>query len=117
MGRENESSGFSDSIRKMFLAGVGAAAITVEKSGEIINSLVEKGEVIVDQSRESSEEAKRKRRSEKVQNRIDGLVNSLSSEDLDKLKEAIRVREEEAETEEEEEEDLFDESDSSDVMP
>lgn len=121
MGRENDVSGLSDGIRKMFLAGVGAMALTAEKSEQFLKTLVEKGEVVVDQSRESSEEAKRQRKEEKVKKSIDNIVNSLSDTDLEKLKEAIRIREEEPDIEEDDEEDLFDEtsdaSDKSDIIP
>ena len=35
---------FGDGLRKVFLAGVGALATTVEKSQEIVDDLVKKGE-------------------------------------------------------------------------
>ena len=36
---------FGDGLRKVFLAGVGALATTVEKSQEIVDDLVKKGEL------------------------------------------------------------------------
>ena len=39
---------FGDGLRKVFLAGVGALATTVEKSQEIVDDLVKKGELTVD---------------------------------------------------------------------
>ena len=35
----------SDDLKKVFLAGIGAAALTFEKSKEVIDELVQKGEL------------------------------------------------------------------------
>lgn len=43
---------FGDGLRKVFLAGVGALATTVEKSQEIVDDLVKKGELTVEQGAE-----------------------------------------------------------------
>ena len=43
---------FGDGIKKFFLAGVGAVAITAEKGQEIIGELVKKGELTVEQGKE-----------------------------------------------------------------
>lgn len=45
--------------KSLFLAGIGAAAITYEKSSCIISSLVQKGKITVEEGRELSEELKR----------------------------------------------------------
>lgn len=42
---------FGDGLRKVFLAGVGALATTVEKSQEIVDDLVKKGELTVEQGK------------------------------------------------------------------
>nr|WP_314685735.1 hypothetical protein [uncultured Bifidobacterium sp.] len=42
---------FGDGLRKVFLAGVGALATTVEKSQEIVDALVAKGELTVEQGK------------------------------------------------------------------
>ena len=39
----------SDSMKKILLAGIGAAATTAEKSKEILDDLVKKGELTVEQ--------------------------------------------------------------------
>ncbi len=49
----------SDGIKKFFLAGVGAAAITVEKGQEIIGELVKKGELTVEQGKELNKDLQR----------------------------------------------------------
>ncbi|MBM6700195.1 phasin family protein [Bifidobacterium pullorum subsp. saeculare] len=40
-----------DGLRKVFLAGVGAMATTFEKGQEIVNDLVKKGELTVEQGK------------------------------------------------------------------
>lgn len=51
---------FGDGLRKVFLAGVGALATTVEKSQEIVDDLVKKGELTVEQGKALNAELKRK---------------------------------------------------------
>lgn len=48
-----------EEARKIFLAGVGTAALTCEKAGEVISSLIEKGKLSVEEGKELSEELKR----------------------------------------------------------
>ena len=45
--------------RKLFLAGVGTAALTCEKAGDEIGKLIEKGKLSVEEGKELSEELKR----------------------------------------------------------
>lgn len=49
-----------DGLRKVFLAGVGALATTVEKSQQIVDDLVKKGELTVEQGKALNTELKRK---------------------------------------------------------
>ena len=51
---------FGDGLRKVFLAGVGALATTVEKSQEIVDDLVKKGKLKVEQGKEINAELKHK---------------------------------------------------------
>ena len=51
---------FGDGLRKVFLAGVGALATTVEKSQEIVDDLVKKGELTVEQGKAINAELKHK---------------------------------------------------------
>ena len=53
-------SNIGDGFKNIFLAGIGALAYTGEKGKEIIDQLVEKGEITMDQGRELNEELKRK---------------------------------------------------------
>lgn len=49
----------NEDLKKLFLIGVGAVAITAEKSKEIIDELMEKGQLMVNQGRILNEELKR----------------------------------------------------------
>ena len=46
-------------VKKIFLAGIGAIATTAEKSAEIVDGLVKKGELTVEQGKILNEELKR----------------------------------------------------------
>ena len=49
-----------DGLKNIFLAGIGMMAYTGEKGKEVIDQLVEKGEITLDQGRELNEELRRK---------------------------------------------------------
>ena len=49
-----------DGFKSIFLAGIGAMAYTGEKGKEVIDSLVEKGEITLDQGRELNAELQHK---------------------------------------------------------
>ena len=49
-----------DGFKNIFLAGIGAMAYTGEKGKEIIDQLVEKGEITLDEGKELTEELSRK---------------------------------------------------------
>lgn len=48
-----------DILKKVFLAGIGTLALTYEKANEMVETLVEKGKITVDQGKELNEELKR----------------------------------------------------------
>lgn len=48
----------SEDIKKIMLAGIGAVATTVEKSKDVIDALVKKGELTVEQGKILNEELK-----------------------------------------------------------
>lgn len=50
----------SESARKIFLAGVGAVAVTAEKSAQLVDDLVKRGEITVEQGKSLNEELKAK---------------------------------------------------------
>ena len=84
---------FSDDLKKIFLAGVGAVAMTAEKSKEMIDQLVTKGELTVEQGKILNEELKHTI-SEKLKSPADVKsmekdLEKLSPEDLANLKAKI----------------------------
>jgi poly(hydroxyalkanoate) granule-associated protein len=76
--------------KKIFLAGVGAAAVTYEKATEVVSTLVEKGKLTVDEGKELSEELRRDVRKsteevkEKVAEKMENL-KPLTREDLKQI--------------------------------
>ena len=56
--------GVSEDMKKIMLAGIGAVATTVEKSQDLVDKLIEKGELTVEQGKAINEEIKRKKKSE-----------------------------------------------------
>ncbi|MDI3535956.1 MAG: hypothetical protein PWP16_436 [Eubacteriaceae bacterium] len=95
-----------EDLKKVFLAGVGAVATTAEKSQELINELVEKGELTVEQGKVLNEELKhniketlKKNVTVKVEKDgqplsasdiMDDLEN-MTAEDLEAIKEKIEA--------------------------
>lgn len=51
---------FSDGFKDIFLAGVGAMAITGEKTKDLVDQLIAKGELTVDQGKQINSELKHK---------------------------------------------------------
>ena len=108
-------------LRKLILAGIGAAAIAKEKGGEVLEALSKRGEVTVEQGRVLNEELKRNlkenvrenvetvKQSVKDNVRVhviypeDDLMNAvdgMDEEQLAALKERIAVRKQAAEEKE-----------------
>ncbi len=71
---------FSDCMKKVFLAGVGAAATAVESASDIVNKLVEKGEITFEQGKVLNEELKRDAKQKAKKHLFDAL-EKLSPED------------------------------------
>ncbi|WP_027090164.1 phasin family protein [Thomasclavelia saccharogumia] len=84
---------FSDDLKKVFLAGIGAAALTIEKSKEVVDELVEKGEITVEQGKALNEELKhnlsKKREKTTSVEKISEDLEKASPEDLEILKAKI----------------------------
>lgn len=83
----------TEDLKKLILAGIGAAAVTAEKSKEMIDQLVEKGELTVEQGKVLNEELKHTIK-EKLTPAPDTKtilqnLDTMSVEDLAKLKEKI----------------------------
>ena len=74
---------FGEDLKKLFLLGVGAVATTAEKSKEIIDELVKKGELTVEQGKALNDEIKRtikeKTKSASAENSDTNIVNKLDN--------------------------------------
>ena len=91
-----------DGIKNVILASIGAAALTVEKSSEVVDTLVKKGELTVEQGKAVNQELKHKAeeaKTEKKETSIEDLVKSLSEEEREKLKKLLETPEEEKKAE------------------
>lgn len=99
---------FSDNLKKIFLAGIGAVAVTAEKSKDLLDEMVEKGELTVEQGKVLNEELKhnvKKTVKEKVNalkpasaEELSDLLDKMTPEQIAALKEQILKKEEAAET-------------------
>ena len=76
-----------DGIKNIILAGIGAMAYTGEKGKEIIDQLVDKGEITLDQGRELNEELRRK---------ADGATKSMREGTLETIMRAMTPEERDA---------------------
>lgn len=93
-----------ENIKKILLAGVGAVAVTAEKSKELLDEMVEKGELTVEQGKILNEELKhniKKTVKENVNNaekktaseEMSELLEKLTPEQIAELKEKIEKKE------------------------
>lgn len=84
----------TDGLKKLLLASVGAVALTAEKADELVGTLVEKGELTVEQGKELNKELKRTYKEHKecssAPKNMEDFVGSLSEEELKNLKEALK---------------------------
>lgn len=99
-----------EEMKKLCLAAVGAASITYDKAIDIINDLVEKGKITVEEGKELSEELKRNIviKAEAAKNKANDMkpltkenmqdiiqnLNLATKSDIDALKIRINVLEE-----------------------
>ena len=89
----------SDNLKKIFLAGIGAVAVTAEKSKDLLDEMVEKGELTVEQGKVLNEELKhnvKKTVKEKVKalkpasaEELSDLLDKMTPEQIAALKEQI----------------------------
>ena len=91
-------SSMNDDLKKIFLAGVGAIAVTSEKSKQMVDELVKKGELTLEQGKTLNEELKRNMK-EKIRERvgtapvdvqeIKDAIGSMSRQDLAEIRAKI----------------------------
>lgn len=70
---------FTNGLKDIFLAGVGALAITGEKASEVVEHLIERGELTVDQGKEINQELKHKAEENFETLRNEALVSIMST--------------------------------------
>ena len=80
--------GFGENVRKLLLAGIGAVATTAEKSKDLLEELVEKGELTVEQGKALNEELKHNIK-KTVKENVNVSVKPSSPEELDELLEKM----------------------------
>ncbi len=89
---------FGTTLKRLVLAGIGAVATTAEKSQEILDDLVKKGEITVEQGKELNKELTHNIK-KSVKERfgpedMETKLSKMSSEELARLKEKIAAAEE-----------------------
>lgn len=92
---------FSNNIKKVILAGIGAVAVTAEKSKDLLDEMVEKGELTVEQGKVLNEELKHnikktvKETADKTvsDSDISDLISRMTPEQLAALKEKLAEKE------------------------
>ena len=89
---------FGDEMKKVFLAGIGAVASTFEAGQKVIDKLVEKGELTVQQGKVLNEELKHDFKGAKDNLKSGALkgginildnIEKLSKDELQQLKEKL----------------------------
>jgi polyhydroxyalkanoate synthesis regulator phasin len=76
-----------DDLKKIVLAGIGAVAATTEKSKQMLDELVKKGELTVEQGKILNEELKRNIQTKTKEHDSNTAVPSIADQ-LDKLSKA-----------------------------
>lgn len=92
-----------EGMKKILLAGIGAVATTTESAKDIVDDLVKKGELTVEQGKVVNEELKHKAKDKlkdhvtvnivKEYGNLMDAVDAMSDSDLKLLKEKIKTKE------------------------
>ena len=100
-----------DNLKKVILAGIGAVAITAEKSKDVLDDMVKKGELTVEQGKVLNEELKHNLK-QTVKNNVkvkvttpeelSELLDKMTPEQLEALKAQIKEKESTVDSEAEE---------------
>lgn len=103
--------GLGDNLKKLLLAGIGAVAVTAEKSKDVLDELVEKGELTVEQGKALNEELKHNIKKTVKENvnvsvkpsspeELDELLEKMTPEQIEELRARLNALDEESETDE-----------------
>lgn len=84
----------SEDLKKLLLAGVGAAALSAEKGEALVQELVKKGSLTVEQGKQVNAELKHNLKERKV-DALKKQLNELSPEELTEIKAGISELEKE----------------------
>ncbi len=108
-----------DGLKKVLLAGIGAVAVTAEKSKEILDEMVKRGELTVEQGKVLNKELKHNIRKTVKENvrvsvkpsspeELSELLDQMTPEQMEALKAGIQEKEEKqkAESEKQAEDDV-----------
>ena len=95
-----------EGLKKILLVGIGTAAVTAEKSKEILDELVKKGELTVEQGKTAADSVKESAARKNDQEELKATISRLTPEQLAAVKAQIErmqaeAAEEKAETAEE----------------
>ena len=88
MKGENIMDGIGENVKKILLAGIGVVATTAEKSKEILDEMVKKGELTVEQGKVLNEELKHNLK-KTVKENVHVSVKVSQPEELDELLEKM----------------------------
>lgn len=102
---------FGENVKKLLLAGIGAVAVTAEKSKDLLDEMVEKGELTVEQGKVLNEELKHNikktvkektgaGKKETAAEDLSDLLDKMTPEQLAVLKEQIQKKEAEEKADE-----------------
>ena len=73
-----------DGVKKVLLAGIGTAAVTAEKSKEVLDKMAERGEAAVEQGKVLNQELRHNIK-KTVKENVNVSVKTSSPEELDEL--------------------------------
>lgn len=89
--------GLGENVKKILLAGTGAVAVTAEKSKDLLDEMVKKGELTVEQGKALNEELKhnikKTVKKESDPEDMDESLDKMTPEQLEQLKERIQAME------------------------
>ncbi len=93
-----------EELRKLLLAGIGGAALTGEKAVEVINRLVERGKLTVDEGKKLTDELIQKTKDSREKETLDKEElqavllekNFAQQKDIEALEERVQYLEKEA---------------------
>lgn len=95
---------FGENVKKLLLAGIGAVAVTAEKSKDLLDEMVEKGELTIEQGKVLNEELKHNikktvkektgaGKKETAAEDLSDLLDKMTPEQLAALNEQIQKKE------------------------